>query len=69
MKVGPGTTLWIKSAPSMIAVTMSPGIPSAIMVISAPPAVPLLAASEAITPSGMPVPYFSGCFEAFFDWS
>ena len=69
MKVGPGTTLWISSAPSIMAVTMSPGMPSAIMVMSAPPAVPLLAASEAMTPSGIPVPYFSGCFDAFLDWS
>ena len=35
----------------------------------APPAVALLADSDAITPSGMPVPNSSGCFEALRAWS
>ena len=48
---------------------MSPGMPSAIIVMSAPPAVALLAASEAITPSGAPLPKRSGVGEAFFSWS
>jgi hypothetical protein len=37
--------------------------------MSAPPAVELLAASDAMTPCGIPVPNCSGCGEAFFSWS
>ena len=65
MNVGLGMTSWIRSAPSMIAVTMSPGMPSAIIMIKAPPAVALLADSEATTPSAIPVPNFSGVLDAF----
>ena len=65
MNVGLGMTSWISSAPSMMAVTMSPGMPSAIMVMSAPPAVALLAASGAMMPSGVPVPKSCGRFDAF----
>ena len=69
MKVGLGMTSWIRSAPSMIAVTMSPGMPSAIIMISAPPAVALLAASDGTIPSATPVPNISGVFDAFLAWS
>ncbi len=53
----------------MIAVTTSPGMPSAIMVISAPPSVALLDDSGATIPSGTPLPNFSGRREVFFAWS
>ncbi len=69
MNSGLGTTLWISSAPSMIAQSGDPGMPSAIMVVSAPPAVALFAASGAMMPSISPVPKRSGCFDAFFAWS
>ena len=69
MKVGLGAMLWINNAPSITAVTMSPGIPSAIIVIRAPPSVALLEDSGAMIPSGVPVPNFSGCLDAFFAWS
>jgi hypothetical protein len=47
---------WIVMAPSMTAVTASPGIPKAILVISEPLTLALFDASEAVIPSGCPVP-------------
>ena len=55
--------------PSMTAVVTSPGMPSAIRTISAPPSTALLELSGAMMPSGVPVPNFSGVFDAFFAWS
>ncbi len=55
-------------APINTAVVLSPGIPRDNSGIKAPPVRPLLADSEAITPSGAPVPIFSGCLEKFFSW-
>ena len=62
-------TSWIKSAPSITAVVTSPGMPKAIIMISAPPSTALLELSGAMMPSAMPVPNFSGCLEAFLAWS
>jgi hypothetical protein len=53
-------------APSMTAVTASPGIPKAMIVTSEPATLELFDASDAMMPSGMPVPNFSGCRENFF---
>jgi hypothetical protein len=50
-------------APIMMAVVALPGIPRARRGIIAPPVAALLAVSGAATPSIMPVPNFSGCFE------
>ena len=66
IKLGLGITSWINSAPSITAVTISPGIPNAIIVINAPPAVALLADSGAMMPSAQPVPNSCGFFDAFF---
>ena len=66
MNSGPDWMPWMVSAPSITAVTASPGIPNAMMVTSDPPTFALFEDSEAITPSGMPVPKRSGCFENFF---
>lgn len=57
---------WIVSAPSNKAVVESPGMPSAIMGITAPPIVALLAVSVAKMPSIVPLPYSSGCLDALF---
>ena len=56
-------------APSMTAVTASPGMPNAMMVISEPLTLALLEASEAMMPSGWPLPNFSGVLENFLAWS
>ena len=56
-------------APSMTAVTASPGMPNAMMVISEPLTLALLEASEAMMPSGCPLPNFSGVLENFLAWS
>ena len=69
MNSGPDWMPWMVSAPSITAVTASPGMPKAMMVTSEPPTFELLAASEAMMPSGVPVPKRSGCFENFFAWS
>ena len=50
----------ITSPPRSIAVTVSPGMPSTSRGIMAPPMEALLDASEATTPSMIPVPNFSG---------
>ena len=65
MKDGLGTTSWINSAPSITAVITSPGMPSAMSMMSAPPSVALFEDSGATMPSAMPVPNFSGVLEAF----
>ena len=56
-------------APSITAVTASPGMPNAMMVISEPETLALLEASEAMMPSGWPLPNFSGVLENFLAWS
>ena len=57
---------WIVIAPSITAVTASPGIPNAMMVTKDPPTLALLADSDAIIPSGVPFPNRSGWRENFF---
>ena len=57
---------WIVIAPSITAVTASPGMPNAMMVISEPLTFALLDASDAMMPSGWPLPNFSGVLENFF---
>ena len=69
MKSGPDWMPWMVSAPSITAVTASPGMPNAMMVTSEPATLALFDASEAMMPSGMPVPNFSGRLENFFAWS
>ncbi len=54
MKSGPGWMPWMVMAPSITAVTASPGIPKAMIVTSEPATLELLEASEAMMPSGMP---------------
>ncbi len=56
-------------APSMTAVTASPGMPNAMMVTSEPPTLALLEDSDAMMPSGWPVPNSSGVRENFLAWS
>ena len=53
----------------MMAAVTSPGMPSAIMVISAPPSTALFELSGAMMPSGVPLPNSSGVLEAFLAWS
>ena len=53
----------------MTAVTESPGMPNAMMVTSEPPTLALFDDSEAMMPSGIPLPNFSGRREIFFAWS
>ena len=48
------------SARGITAVTASPGMPNAMMVTSDPATLALFDASEAMMPSGMPVPNFPG---------
>ncbi|MNC86401.1 hypothetical protein D3C83_20580 [compost metagenome] len=50
-------------AASRIAVVPEPGMPSVSSGTMAPPVSALFAPSGAATPSGTPVPNFSGCFE------
>ena len=69
MNSGPGWMPWMAMAPSITAVTASPGIPNAMIVTSEPATFELLEASEAMMPSGIPVPNFSGCLENFLAWS
>ena len=52
-------------APNSIAAIALPGIPNAIVGINDPPATAEFAASEAIIPSAMPVPYSFECLENF----
>ena len=67
--VGPGLIPTSINAPSMTAVTASPGTPSVISGIIAPPVVALLAHSEAASPSIEPFPYKSGRRATFLDSS
>ena len=60
MKSGPDWMPWMVSAPSMTAVTASPGMPKAMIVTSEPPTLALFDDSEAMMPSGVPVPKRSG---------
>ena len=69
MNSGPDWMPWIVSAPSITAVTASPGMPKAMIVTSEPPTLALLEDSEAMMPSGVPVPKRSGWREIFFAWS
>ena len=56
---------WMISPPRKMAVTVLPGMPIVKSGISEPPMTALLAVSDAIMPSTMPVPNFSGYLEAF----
>ena len=47
----------------MIASGGAPGMPSVTSGIIPPPTTALFAVSVATTPSTIPVPYFSGCFD------
>ena len=69
MNSGPDWMPWIVSAPSITAVTASPGMPNAMMVTSDPATFALFEASAAMMPSGVPVPKCSGCRENFLAWS
>jgi hypothetical protein len=69
MNSGPDWMPWMVSAPSMTAVTASPGMPNAMMVTSEPPTLALFEDSEAMMPSGLPVPNSCGRRESFFAWS
>ena len=55
-RLRPGAMPWIISARSISAIVGLPGMPSDRVGTSAPAVTPLLAASDAITPSGSPVP-------------
>ena len=66
IRSGPTCTPWITRAVIMMAAALPPGIPSERRGTMAPPVAPLLAASDATIPSGIPVPRSSGCFETFF---
>ena len=65
--IGPGVMPFMMNAPNSTAVTESPGTPSDSSGIIAPPEQPLFALSVAATPSGIPVPNFSGYFDVFFE--
>ena len=69
MNSGPDWMPWMVSAPSITAVTASPGMPKAMMVTSEPPTLALFDDSEAMMPSGVPLPKRSGWRESFFAWS
>ena len=62
---GPGFNPYISIAPSTTAVIVSPGIPNTNAGIQAPPIAALFALVGAITPSSVPLPNFSGCFDVF----
>src|SRR3981081_989924 len=53
---GPGTSPWIRKAPSRMAMVALPGTPNATVGTSAPPSFALLELSEAITPRTSPLP-------------
>src|ERR1700755_3125783 len=53
---GPGTSPWIRKAPSRIAMVALPGTPNATVGTSAPPSLALLELSEAMTPRTSPLP-------------
>ena len=52
MNSGPGWMPWMVSAPIITAVTASPGMPKAMIIISEPATLALLEDSEAMMPSG-----------------
>jgi hypothetical protein len=53
---GPGTSPWIRNAPSRIAMVALPGTPNATVGTSAPPSLALFELSDAITPRTSPLP-------------
>lgn len=63
---GPGTIPCTMKAPRRTAVAPSPGIPKVRRGIIAPPTEALFEVSEATTPSGIPVPNFSGYLDLLF---
>ena len=65
---GPGVIPWIMSAPIRIAMAALPGMPKAMVGISAPPFIALLAVSGAITPRTSPLPKPSLFFELCTAW-
>ena len=66
IRSGPGRSPCSVRAPNNNAVVASPGMPKVIRGTIAPPIDALLAASEAMIPSIIPVPNFSGYLELFF---
>ena len=63
---GPGRKPWAKNAPIKIAAVALPGMPNVSVGIKSAPATALLAASEAATPSRLPLPNSSGFLDARF---
>lgn len=61
--VGSGVMPQMIIEPIITAITESPGMPSAMVVVSEPPSVALEAVSEAATPSIDPLPNISGCLD------
>ena len=57
---------WTSSPPRKMAATVLPGMPMHSRGTIEPPMTALLADSEAMMPSMMPVPNFSGCLERLF---
>src|ERR1700716_4191392 len=53
---GPGTSPWIRKAPSRMAMVALPGTPKATVGSSAPPSLALLELSDAMTPRTAPLP-------------
>ena len=66
---GPGCRPCTISAPIMMAVAPSPGMPRVSTGIKAPPLTALFPASGAATPSGSPYPKFSLCLLHRLAWS
>ena len=62
-RVGPGMKLCTMKTASIIAVSASPGMPSASSGTRAEAGTALFAVSQAIRPSGAPLPNRSGVFE------
>ena len=60
MNRGPAWSPWMVRPAMSMAVMPSPGIPRAIMGMSAPPNDALFATSDAHTPAGFPFPKLSG---------
>ena len=68
MNRGPTWMPWSMKAPMSTAVVESPGMPRLSRGTRAPPVRPLLEVSEAIRPSGTPVPSSSGCLDQLLAW-
>jgi len=66
MSIGPGWMPWMMSAPSIRAITASPGMPSDSVGTKAVWAAALLADSGAVTPSMAPLPKRLGSLATFF---